>query len=203
MENLSYSIFVNLTYHLAAYFAVGLPCVLMIWSYAQKEASMIRLMSIYWKVSSLLAISMLLLTNQRPIGYLITFLAPILMVLSVWFWVDLNEELADLPPWRALPLTVRIWRWALSGFGLVATLVSAMSLSCMNSTSLPRCMAWVDGPQGLHQLLAKVFAFLFGGSWTEPVAAFIGYLALIAYTVGLLQWLLVRLPKQGRIAGEF
>ena len=28
-------------------------------------------------------------------------------------------------------------------------------------------------------------------------------LALVAYAVGLLQWLLVRLPKQGRVAGEF
>jgi hypothetical protein len=35
------------------------------------------------------------------------------------------------------------------------------------------------------------------------VAAFIGYVGLVAYVVGLLQWLLVRLPKQGRIAGDF
>ena len=32
---------------------------------------------------------------------------------------------------------------------------------------------------------------------------FVGYVALVAYVVGLLQWLLVRLPKQGRVAGEF
>ena len=164
---------------------------------------MIRLITIYWKVSSLLAISLLLLTNQRPIGYITTFLAPILMVLSVWLWVDLNEELADLPPWRPLPLTVRIWRWALTGFSCVATFASSFSLSCSQSVSLPNCMAWINDPKGLHYSLAKVFAFLFGGNWTEPIAAFIGYVALIAYLVGFLQWLLVRLPKQGRIAGEF
>jgi hypothetical protein len=27
--------------------------------------------------------------------------------------------------------------------------------------------------------------------------------ALVAYVVGLLQWALVRLPKQGRVAGDF
>jgi len=27
--------------------------------------------------------------------------------------------------------------------------------------------------------------------------------ALVAYVVGLLQWVVVRLPKQGRVAGEF
>ncbi len=146
---------------------------------------------------------MLLLTNQRPIGYLIAFIAPILMVCSVWFWADLNEELADLPPWKPLPLTMRIWRWTLTGFGLMATLTSSISLSCIKASSMPNCIAWIHGPQGLHKLIAKIFSFLFGGSWTEPVAAFIGYMALIAYIVGFLQWLLVRLPKQGRIAGEF
>jgi hypothetical protein len=35
------------------------------------------------------------------------------------------------------------------------------------------------------------------------VAAFIGYVGLLAYVVGLVQWLLVRLPKLGRVAGEF
>jgi hypothetical protein len=48
-----------------------------------------------------------------------------------------------------------------------------------------------------------VFDFLFGGSWTAAIAAFVGYVALVAYGVGLLQWLLVRLPKQGRVAGGF
>jgi hypothetical protein len=35
------------------------------------------------------------------------------------------------------------------------------------------------------------------------VAGFIGFLGLMAYGVGLLQWLLVRLPRLGRVAGEF
>jgi hypothetical protein len=31
----------------------------------------------------------------------------------------------------------------------------------------------------------------------------VGYAALVAYVVGLLQWLVVRLPRLGRVAGEF
>ena len=50
---------------------------------------------------------------------------------------------------------------------------------------------------------ASVFGFVFGGQWTPAVAAFVGYLALVGYAVGLLQWLLVRLPRQGRVAGDF
>ena len=53
--------------------------------------------------------------------------------------------------------------------------------------------AWTD--RGLD--------FVIGGDWNPTLAAFAGYLALLGYAVGLLQWLLVRLPKQGRVAGEF
>ena len=51
--------------------------------------------------------------------------------------------------------------------------------------------------------MERVFDFVFGGEWTMAVAAFIGYVALVAYAVGLLQWALVRLPRQGRVAGDF
>jgi hypothetical protein len=51
--------------------------------------------------------------------------------------------------------------------------------------------------------LAVVLSFLFGGSWTATISAFLGYLGLAAYGVGLIQFLVVRLPKQGRLAGGF
>ncbi len=165
---------------------------------------MVRLLTIYWKIASLMAISILLLTDQRPIGYLTSFVAPWLMVTSVWFWVDLNEELADLPPWRPLPLTVRIWRWALSLFGVFAVSISFFSLPCIQlAKKTTACFAWMEAPQGAHQIAKKIFEFLLGANWTESLAAFVGYIALLAYTVGLLQWILVRFPKQGRIASEF
>ena len=49
-----------------------------------------------------------------------------LLILAVlWLWVDLNEELADMPTWRGLPLTVRIWRWSLSFYCLGAAALAA------------------------------------------------------------------------------
>ena len=84
----------------AATFALGLPLVLLVWSAVRRETSMVRLLNLYWKVASLMAISMLLLTSQQPLGYMTALIAPLLMVVSVWFWVDLNEELGDLPAWR-------------------------------------------------------------------------------------------------------
>jgi hypothetical protein len=119
--------------------------------------------------------------------------------------VDLNEELADLPPWRPLPLTLRIWRWGVSFWAVIAAALAATALACMDVARMdsPRCAVWLQPPSALHQRLETVFDFVFGGQWTPGVAAFIGYVGLLAYVVGLVQWLLVRLPKLGRVAGEF
>ena len=52
-------------------------------------------------------------------------------------------------------------------------------------------------------MLALVLGFFFGAQWTAAVSGFFGYLGLAAYGVGVIQWLLVRLPRQGRLAGGF
>ena len=182
---------------------MGLPLVLLFWSAFRKESSILRLLTIYWKIASLFPISLLLLTDQKSIGFITNFLAPMFMVGAIWFWVDINEELADLPPWRPLPFTVRVWRWALSGFGIISCAISFISLKCINSIAENNCLAWLEGPKGLHEVLEVILKFLLGAQWTEQVAAFVGYLALMTYIIGLLQWLLIRLPRQGRIAGQF
>jgi len=164
---------------------------------------MVRLLSIYWKITSLMGISMLLLTTQRPIGYITFFIAPFLMVSSIWFWVDLNEELADLPPWRPLPFTVRIWRWALSGFSFMFAGLTFISLPCMKTIEGSNCFSWIEAPLLLHKITKRVFEFLFGGNWNEALASSLGYLALVIYVIGLIQWLFVRLPRYGRVAGGF
>ena len=203
-DPLLYRTLVWLDYRLAALFAIGLPLVLLLWSAQRQERALQRLLGIYWKVASLLLIAVLLLTDNRPLGYLVALLAQLLMVVCLWFWVDLNEELADLPPWRPLPFVVRAWRWGLSVFGVLGSALSALALSCVRGgVTRPFCHAWLEAPDDLHGGFAGVFGFLFGGSWTGAIAAFVGYLALVGYVVGLSQWLLVRLPRQGRVAGGF
>jgi hypothetical protein len=201
---LLYRTLVWLDYRLAAVFAVGLPLVLLLWAAWKQEQALVRLMGIYWKVASLLLITVLLLTDNKPLGYLLAFLAQLLVVVSVWFWVDLNEELDDLPPWRPLPFAIRAWRWGLSVYGVLGAVLSALALDCVRGgVTRPMCRVWLEAPDDLHGGAASFFSFVFGGTWTGVIAAFVGYVALVAYGVGLLQWLLVRLPKQGRVAGGF
>ena len=84
MNELTYRALVWLTYRLAATFAVGVPLVLLIWSAWRREPLVLRLLGIYWKVASLMAISLLLLMDQRPLGYATAVVAPVLMVISIW-----------------------------------------------------------------------------------------------------------------------
>jgi hypothetical protein len=204
VPDLLYRSLVWLDVRLGMLFAVGLPLVLLVWAALRKEQAILRLLGIYWKVASLMLIALLLLTDNRPTGFLLLVLAPLLVVASLWFWVDLNEELADMPPWRGLPLTLRIWRWSLTLLSLAGASLAITALPCM-AGALQRglCRVWLEAPLGLNGVVAQVFGFVFGAAWTPGVAAFVGYTALVAYVVGLLQWLLVRLPRLGRVAGEF
>jgi len=150
-----------------------------------------------------MVISMLLLTGNRPIGYLTTFIAPILIILCLWFWIDLNEELNALPSRKTLPFLLKTWRWAITVFSGLYISLAFSSLNCIYGMESNHCIYWRETPKGLNQIIKNTFNFLFGANWTETLSAFIGYLALIIYLVGLIQWAIVRLPKQGRIAGDF
>ena len=187
--------------------AVGLPLVLLVWAASRREGALLRLLGLYWKVASLMPIALLLLVGQQPLGYPLVLLAQLLMPLTVWFWVDLNEELQDLPPWRGLPLTVRIWRWCLTLQSVAGAVLISTALGCLAGGPAAfngaRCLVWRQPPQLFNAWIDRGLDFVIGGDWNPTMAAFAGYLALLGYAVGLLQWLLVRLPKQGRVAGEF
>ena len=152
MPEIQYKTLVWLTYRLIATFSFGLPIVLFVWSSIKKETSILRLLSIYWKVSSLIAISILLLTSNQPIGYITSFISPLFIIFSLWFWVDLNEEIQEMPPWRALTLTTKVWRLSLTLLGTIYAWLTYKSLSCFNSVTSNNCIAWVEDPQNLHKL---------------------------------------------------
>ena len=150
-----------------------------------------------------MAISMLLLTGNRPIGYLTSFISPILILISIWFWIDLNEELDELSSSKTLVTLLKIWRWTISIFSCLYAILAFQSLNCMSIIDSSHCLYWKEAPQGLIQIIRSIFKFLFGSTWTETISAFLGYLGLIIYLVGILQSIFIRFPKKGRIAGGF
>ena len=198
-----FQILVWLSYRLAATFAFGLPLILLIWAKISKLRSIDRLLSIYWKVSSLYAINLLFLSGENQLGQLISLISPILMVGSIWFWVDLNEEIDEIFIYKPISLSTRIWRWSLSFWAILNTGLHLFSWRCLNSINGNYCDNWREIPYNSFITTKIIIKFILGGNWTTTFATFVAYIALIFYLIGLIQWLIMQFPKNGRFAGKF
>ncbi len=198
-----FQILVWLSYRIAATFALGLPLLLLIWSKISNTSSIDRLLSIYWKVSSLYAINLLFLSSENQLGQLISLISPILMVGTIWFWVDLNEEIEEMSIYNPISLTTRIWRWSLSFWGILNTGLHLFSWRCLNSINGNYCESWREIPYNSFITTKVIIKFILDGSWTKAFATFFAYLSLVLYLIGLLQWLIMQFPKNRRFAGKF
>lgn len=185
-----------LDYRLAFVFTVIVPLVLLVWALVRQSEAMQRLLIIYWRVSSLLAITVYLMIGNLPIAFITSLMARILIPVGLWFWVDLNEEIDDLPR-NPLKLTLTSWRWAVSvycGLGAIATLPF---LQCALSTEVfgqPFCQIWQEPPLRFREI--------FHANLLPPFLGFIGIVGLIIYLLYLGYFIFVRLAKQGRFASE-
>ncbi len=181
-------------YRLAVIFTVILPLILLLWAFAQKAEAIQRLLTIYWRVSSLLVISVYLLIAAFPVGFISGVMARILIPISLWFWIDLNEEIADRSP-GALTLSFNAWRWATSVYCLIGAISTIPFLQCAISTSAissPFCRAFLEPP-----LLFKEY---FHPNSQPGFLGFLGMVGLIFYIGCLVYFVFFKLGKQGRSA---
>lgn len=183
-------------YRLALIVTVILPLVLLIWSIVGKAEALQRLMIIYWRVASLLLITVYLMIPGWWFGFLTGLTAKILIPLSLWFWVDINDEIRDYPAsW--LKLVVTAWRWAITGYTMISAIAMLPFMSCAftpGEIKTPVCQVWLEAPRLYHALFHKNSSAGFLG--------FLGTIGLCFYVVYFAYFLLIRLGKQGRIAME-
>lgn len=183
-------------YRLAVLFAVLVPLILLIWAFVQKADAIVRLLIIYWRVASLLMITVYILIAGWPIGFVSGFCAHILIPVSLWFWVDLNEDIDDRPA-TPLKLTLTSWRWAITIYSALSAILSFPALACgfvPENIQQFSCQVWREPP-----LLYKQY---FHPNATPGLLGFMGMVGLIAYVLYLSYFVLIRLGKQGRSAME-
>jgi Protein of unknown function (DUF3177) len=192
-----YRALVWLDYRLAILFAVVMPLILLIWAFVQKAQPMQHLLTIYFRVASLLAITLYLLIAPYPVGFLSGLMAYILIPISLWFWVDLNDEIEYQS--GALKLVFTSWRWAATFYSIFSILLLLPSLGCgfsdaaLTSTT-SSCPVWLEAP--------LAFKDIFHGNTKAPFLGIIGIVGLIIYVIYLCYFVIVRLGKQGRSATE-
>ena len=73
MNQLWFRPLVWIDYRLAVLFTVIIPAILLIWSLFAKIESLQKLLIIYWRVASLLLITVYLMIASWPIGFVTSF----------------------------------------------------------------------------------------------------------------------------------
>tara|TARA_Y100001978_G_scaffold8445_1_gene7098 strand:- start:170 stop:793 length:624 start_codon:yes stop_codon:yes gene_type:complete len=188
-------------FQLSSIFIVGVPFSIFIWSIKNKNKAIEKLLKIYWKVSTLFFISLILFIGGVDFSLLILIISTVLMTTCVWLWSDINRELKGYKLTNALITTTRAWRWALTFISISFLLNSFQDFSCFHSINNPECLKWSEPSRYLSQVINQLFNFLFGANFTEPIAKFLGLFALLIYTIGLFQWFIIKLPRSGRHSG--
>ena len=190
-----------LSFQLSLIFILGLPLTLFCWSLKNNNKAVIKLLSNYWKISLLFLISLILLIGKFNYSLLITNFSIFIMTISVWFWNDINDELKEYKFSHALTTTTKVWRWSLTFISLNFLIQSLKNINCISFINSVECEIWLKPSSNLYLILKNLFNFLFGASFTQPVAKFLGLFALLIYILGLLQWAIIKLPKNGRNSG--
>lgn len=183
-------------YRLAVLFTVLLPLILLIWAALQQSEAIQRLLIIYWRVASLLAITVYLMIGNLPLSFISGILARILIPVGLWFWADLNEEIYEQRQ-TPLKLAFTAWRWAVSLYSILGAIASIPFLQCAFSGTAFQsafCQVWLEPPLAYKNLIHA--------GYTTGFLGFLGITALIIYVLYFGYFVLVRLAKQGRSAVE-
>ncbi|MGB3614059.1 MAG: DUF3177 family protein [Elainellaceae cyanobacterium] len=183
-------------YRLAVLFTVVAPLVLLVWAFVRKQDVMVRLLIIYWRVLSLLAITVYLMIGGFPFSILTGLASHILIPICLWFWVDINEEIVEQPP-SPLKTTFTSWRWAVSIYGGLGAIAMVPFLPCafdQQTAATPFCRVWFEAP--------LLFREYFHANLTPGFLGFLGLVGLIVYLLCMGYFVFVRLGKEGRTAME-
>jgi hypothetical protein len=183
-------------YRLALLFSLIIPLILLIWAFVQKADSIQRLLMIYWRVASLLAITVYLMIGGLAVSFISGLIARILIPISLWFWVDINDEI-EYQPKSPLKLTFTSWRWAMTIYSLLGVIGFAPFLSCAfseNALKSNYCRVWLEAP--------LMFKDYFHYNSKPAFLGFLGIIGLVIYVVYLSYFVLVKLGKHGRNATQ-
>ena len=120
------------------------------------------------------------------------------MTISIWFWNDINDEFKEYDFSYYLITMTKIWRWSLTFISLNFLILSLQNFSCFSFINSAECAIWLQPSTNLYIIIKNLFNFFFGANFTQPIAKFLGLFSLLIYTLGLIQWSIIKLPKNGR-----
>ncbi|BAZ41494.1 hypothetical protein NIES4101_74600 [Calothrix sp. NIES-4101] len=196
MKDVWFRWLVWLDFRLAILFTLVIPLGLFIGAFLQKNQTMQHLLAIYWRVASLFAITLYLAIAQYQVSFISGLMARILIPLSLWFWVDLNDEI-EYQPNSLMKLVLNSWRWATTFYCALSAIASIPFVGCAFSAINLKsnyCQVWFEAP--------LAFKNIFHQNTTAAFLGILGILGLILYVIFLGYFVIFKLGKQGRTAIE-
>ena len=183
-------------YRLSVLLTVSIPLVVLIWAVFASSDAIARLLMIYWRVASLLAITLYLMMAALPVSFVSSVMGRALIPACLWFWEDLNDEIADRPQ-SPLKLAFTAWRWAITVYSGLGAVAQIPFLTCAFKSQIqvidePFCRVWFDPPWLYKQM--------FHAKANPQFLGLLGLTGLAIYVVYLSYFVLIRLGKQGRSA---
>jgi len=182
-----------LDYRLALLFLVFIPFGLLVWALRSSSDAIKRSLLLYWRVASLVLITIYLAIGSLGISYISGILAAILIVFALWFWQDLNEDI-EASRKNLTPIYLG-WRWATTVYCSLSAVFRLLFANCafMNAEQLSDiCKIWFEPPLS--------FSTTFHHGVPVENLAFAGAVGGIVYILYLFVFLAFSLPKTGRIA---
>jgi len=150
--------------------------------------TVLRLMTSYWQASSLLLLTVALNVQEANFGVFAGLAAQAMIVVSLWWWSDLNRELDDAPLSRAF----RAWRLPTSAAAAGGVLVQLPFQGCVGAESLAGdafCAPWLEPPK---------FAAGLVGLEPSPALGAVADIGCLLYFAVLSYYATVLLPTVGR-----
>ena len=156
-----------LSFQISIIFFIGIPFSLFIWSIKKRNKAVRKLLSIYWKISLLFFISLLLLIGKYNYALVITNISTLLMTISVWFWNDINDELKEYSLSYSLTTTTKVCRWSITFLSLNFLFQSLENLNCFSFINSAACEIWLKPSSNLYIIIKNLFNFFFGANFTQ------------------------------------
>ncbi len=180
-------------YRLAVLFTVILPLILLAWVFVEKAEAMQRLLIIYWRVASLLLITIYLMMGGHGIAFISGLAGRILIPISLWFWVDLNDEI-EYQPNSPLKLIFSSWRWAITLYCVLGAIATLPFLNCVSPANFKTdfCQVWLQAP--------SIFKEYFHHDNDVSGLGNFGIVGLTMYIAYFCYFAFVKLNKRGRSA---
>jgi len=159
--------------------------------------TILRYMTSYWQASSLLLLTLTLDIQEETVCVVVGLLAQAMIVVSLWWWEDLNKELVELHSASisndtSIGNAFLVWRNVATLAASTGVVIQVPFQTCTGASSLldsSWCAPWLEPPKFAASLI---------GVEASPTLELLTLSGCALYALVLTYYLVILLPSVGR-----